>query len=520
MTTFESIHNDHLIGTLTAFDRLIFKGHLTRFYPPGAFAAFLSSQGVLLKGFAAYVKRVTERLKAHAHDLAEGTGRPYLYLAQASTKRSGRSKEDLARQIAERDGVAEGLVCVLSTVEPCTSFDVAGNREARRLEVVRRPRKCLHLYFYFVHPELGLLHVRLQSWFPFEIQVWMNGREILARELDRRGVSYAREANAFTTTDNLGLAQTLATRLARRRWHLLLTRLATQVNPLLATIEDAGFGSYWWVLDQAEVATDVMFGSREALEEILPDLFAHASLAFSAEDVLRFLGRKLQGGFAGEVTTSRRRRPEGWRVKHTMKRNSLKVYDKASVLRVETTINNPREFKVLRALKTPSGRSWRWRPMGKSVDNTWRYYQVGAAANRRYLDALGAAPINGEGIAALEALCRPQERNGRRHARFNPLTGPDLQLFRAVAAGEHAITGFRNKDLARRLYPEPATSPSERLRRTARTSRLIAKLRGHGLIAKVKDCRLYRLTRYGWRVLASVLHLHDRRFPAAFRATG
>ncbi len=132
------------------------------------------------------MKGVSGQLKAHARGLAEEAGRPYLYLQGAHTKRSRRLKEDLAREIAARDGVSEGLICALSAVEPCSSFEVAGNRQTRRLEVVRRRRKCLHFYFYFLDPDLGLVHVRLQSWFPFEIQVYMNGREILARQLQLR----------------------------------------------------------------------------------------------------------------------------------------------------------------------------------------------------------------------------------------------------------------------------------------------------------------------------------------------
>ena len=516
MTSFESTHADHIIGSLTTFDRMIFKGHLTGLFPEGAFGRFLSTQGVLLKGYAGYVKGVSEALKAHAKAMAAEAGRPYLYSAHAMTKRSGRSKGDVAEEMIERDGITEGLVCVLSAVEPCSSFDVVGNAETKRLEVRRRRRKCLYLYFYFLEPDLGLIHVRLQSWFPFEIQVYMNGREILARCLEARGIGYGRFANAFTTITDLDTAQRLADRLARRRWPVVLRDLAARVNPMLPTIEAAGFKSYLWVLDQAEVATDIMFSSREALEAILPDLYAHAGQAFCAEDIFRFLGRRYHGGFSGEATTSRRRRREGWRVRHTINRNSIKVYDKASVLRVETTINNPREFKVLRVVQTAEGPCRRWCPMGKAVANTWRYHQVGTAANRRYLNALGAAPMNGKGIAALDALCQPKEINGRRHARFNPLTGADLALFQAVLAGEHAINGFRNADLAARLYPEPPACAEEARRRTQRVCRLIAKLRGHRLIMKVRDARLYRVTAYGSQVLAAVIHVRYNRFPSAF----
>jgi hypothetical protein len=147
-----------------------------------------------------------------------------------------------------------------------------------------------------------------------------------------------------------------------------------------------------------------------------------------------------------------------------------------------------------------------------------RNYQVGMAANRRYLDALAAAPLKGEGVAALDALCRPHTKAGRNYARFNPLTQADLVLFRAVLSGEHAINGFRNRDLARRLYRRPPHDPDEAHRRCERVSRLIVKLRGHGLVAKVPRSRLYRVTHYGNRVLTAAIALHDDSYPDRYLA--
>ena len=517
MSSLAQVDAASVVGELSMFDRLIFKGHLTGLYPDGAFAAFLSRQGVLLKDFKHYVAASTARVKAHAEVMAAEEGRPIRYLAEATTKRQGTSKEDLARQIAERDGVTEGLVCVFSVLEPCTSFDVRGNRATHRLEVVRRRRKCLHLYFYVIDPELGWCHIRLQTWFPFTVQVWVNGRDWLARQLDRRGVGYLRWANALLAVDDLATARRLAERFARRRWPALLDVLARRVNPLLADVGRAGFGGYWWAIDQAEVATDILFGSRAGLEAVWPDLARHAATALSSGDVLRFLGRRLHPALAGEVTTSTYHRPEGWRVKHALNRNSIKIYDKASVLRVETTINNPREFKVLRVTTTPEGRRpRRWMPMGKGVANLWRYWQVATAANDRYLDALTAAPLHGKALATLDALCRPRTKAGRRFARLHPIEPADATLFAAVLAGEHAIAGFRNRDLARRLHPHPPADPDEARRRCARTCRLIAKLRAHGLVAKVHSTRRYRTTPYGNRVMTAALHVRQTAFPTAY----
>jgi hypothetical protein len=181
VSAFEMVHQDGVVGKLVCFDRLIFKGHLTRFYPPGGMKAFMDRQGVLLKDFGTWAKRLSEQVKAHAQAAAADAGRPYLYLAEAHTKSRGNSKKDLARRIMAADRIVAGLVCVLAAVEPCSSFDIFRNKETKRLEVVRRRRKCLHFYWYFVHPTLGFCHVRLQGWLPFEVQIWVNGREALRR---------------------------------------------------------------------------------------------------------------------------------------------------------------------------------------------------------------------------------------------------------------------------------------------------------------------------------------------------
>lgn len=483
-------------------------------YPHGAFARFLSRQGVWLKDFKPYVAGVSQQIKQHAEELATQAGRPFRYLETAMTAKNGSSKEELAKQIAAEAQIREGLVCVLYTLEPCSTFTVRGNRQTQRLEVVRRRTKCLHFYFYYLDDELGLIHIRLQSWFPFQIQVYVNGRECLARYLDQQQIAYERYDNSFTHIADLPAAQAFCEQFTHFEWPPVLNALAERVNPVLSVIRQAGFGSYYWVAEQCEIATDLMFKERASLEAILPDLFEHAILRCACQDTLRFLGRKLHGNFKGEVATRLKKRPEGWRVKHSLKRNSIKMYDKASVLRVEMTLNNPSEFKI--GQPTEDGKL-RWKPMGKGVSNLYRYAEVGLQANQRYLEHLAQAKLKSKALPHLDDLCRSHTHDGKRFARFNPLSQADRELFQSVLAGENALNGFRNRDLCARLYPHPAASPEEAKRRCTRVSRLIAKLRGHGLIAKVKDARLYRLTKLGACVLSAVLMFYQSDFPTAFQ---
>lgn len=520
MTKFTILHQEAILGVLSMFDRLIFKGHLLDFFPEGAFKRYLWRQRVLLVDFKEYVKKATAQVRAHLEGIAREAGRPSIYLKSASTHASEQSKEDVARKIAQEDGISEGLVCILSVLEMCTTFEVKKKKETGKLDVVSEPGKCLHYYLYYVDPEFGWMHIRIQTWFPFAIQVYINGREWLSRQLDKADIGYVRYDNCFLRIDDVGRAQNICNRLIKKRNLVrVLGSISSRINPLLPTIRRAGFRSYYWVIDQCEYATDIMFRDRESLEAFYPDLVEHASHHFSADDVMSFLGRKMHGNFKGEVITDLKKRPQGYRVKHRMKGNSIKIYDKVSVLRVEATINNPREFKILKVKQTEEGPKRRWVPMAKRVANLWRYADLSLNANSRYLNALALVEAKGNVIKELDGLCQGRTVDGRRYAKFNPVASKDAEVFKAVMAGDHVINGFRNRDLAQRLFPGQTATPEESRRRCARVSRLIAKLRGHKLISKVKDSRLYRVTDHGYRVMVAALRFRGFDFPVVYQQT-
>jgi hypothetical protein len=174
---------------------------------------YLASNHVLLKDFAAHVETGSRQLKDATLAAAHATGRPVEYLRSAQI-----NKEERARAIAARDQVQEGLVCVFSSVEVCQSFEVYRNRETRRLELQARLRKCLFLYPYYEHPQFGALNARIQTWFPFAIQIGLNGRAWLARQMDRRGLKYARQDNCFPWVQDWAQAQDLLERQRKTNW--------------------------------------------------------------------------------------------------------------------------------------------------------------------------------------------------------------------------------------------------------------------------------------------------------------
>ena len=297
-------------------------------------------------------------------------------------------KEDTARAIAEQDGVTEGTIALLTCVEPCKSYEIYKNRETKKLELKPRLRKCLFLYPYFIHPEFGFMHARIQSWFPFGIQMCINGREWLARQMDRQGMEYQRKENCFVWLQKPALAQKLMQKQLRLGWGRTLGRIASELNPAHAAMLAPWTLEYYWSAYQSEWATDVMFRNAESLARIYPHLVQHGMQTFSSPDVMRFLGKKVpahgrsHGHFKGEVVSDLKHRPEGIRIKHRMNQNSIKLYDKqGSVLRFETTLNDPYEFKVFRSKEgDPKGKRT-WRSLRRGAADLHRRAQVSQRAN-------------------------------------------------------------------------------------------------------------------------------------------
>ena len=261
------------------------------------------------------------------------------------------------------------------------------------------------------------------------------------------------------------------------------------------------------------------FKNRKALEEVLPELYQGALTQFSPDDVLRFLGRKLHPSLKADVTTDQKCREEGRRVKHRVGRNSIKMYDHVNVLRVETTINKSSDFKTLKFCKVEGNPVSKWGPMPKGVANLKRFYEVGSGANERYLDALGVISSKepkSRAVQALDDLCQPHTSGGKHVPRLQPIGPSDCKVFQAVLHGEHAIRGFRNRDIAVLLYPKPPSSPAEQRQRSAHVSRVIARLRGHLLVTRVKGSHLYRLTLKGMKLMTAAVRVRLQDFPAEY----
>jgi len=492
-------HQSEVIGVLHGWDRLRLQGTLRSLYYQPVMEEYLWQSKVLWKDFKRLATDLTGRVRGAAEKLAVGQRRPMIYLPSSRTR-----KEEVARQIQQRDKVRRGLIAVLSCVEPCHTWFLRGNRATRKLELKLQWGKCMHLYFYWIHEELGFLHLRLQSWFPFLIQVCLNGREWLGRQMDKARMKYRREQNCYRWIGDIERAQALLHQQHQSEWCKVLAPLVSRCHPLSAEINAPIRQQYYWTAAETEYATDVMFRDRAALERIYPSLVHHAVMSFGAQQVLRFWGRSGRVGVGDEVMTDRRRGSDGVRVKHWVNKNSLKFYDKGSVLRVEATINEPREFRSFRAAENNPHSTRQWRILRRGVADFYRRAEVSRAATERHLTALASVHVQTPLKEQAAQVCRPVRHKGQRYRALNPLGDHDAQLMAVVSRGDFLLNGFRNRDVRAHLYSATQDRRKQR-QQMAAVSRRLRLLRAHGLIMKVSKTHRYVVTEKGRNVMTALL---------------
>ena len=500
-------HSSAVIGILSGFDRLRLRGTLRQLYCPRVMEAYLSVCHILIKDFGKLVERTTIAVKDTAKAFARKSCRPFLFVPSSQI-----SKEDLVRKIAAKDRITNGLIAVLNSIEPCQSFRVIGNRQTKQIELKVETRKCSHLYFYFEHAKFGFMHLRLQTWFPFQVNVCLNGRHWLGKQLDAAGIGYQKKENTFLRVADLNQAQALLDEQLQTDWPQELGRLLTEVHPLHRRISRPLGLKYYWSASETEYATDVLFKDPESLARLYPSLIHHAISSFSCLDVMRFFGRqvpittgKVNRHFKGEIISDTKRRLEGVRVKHSLNGNSIKFYDKqGSVLRVETTIVHPKDFRTYRKPEGQPKQSKRWLDMRRGVADLKRRADISARCNHRYLEALGSTCGKIPLFEWAQKSCRPITGQGRRYRALNPWGPQDGRLLELVSQGEFALNGFRNRDI-RCAYFKSRCDKKELKRRMGWIGRRLRLLRAHGLIQKVSGTHRYVVSDKGRVTITALL---------------
>jgi hypothetical protein len=481
-----------LVGRLACLDRMMVYGTLTGLCHSGAVVAELRRWGFGIFELKEFVQPLTGSIRARAEELARQAAVPIEFL------RDWRSdKEDLAKERLHQGGAQPGLVCIFSAMENCQTFEPRkGGGPKKQPWLKATGGRCLHYYFYFYDEELGLIHLRVPTWVPFRLQFHLNGHSWLERRLRAAGLACQAQDNAIVEVANWAQAQALS-RQPPMEW--LERRLQHYVA--LCCPQAARFGGYYLTLAQVEVSLDLVFNSEELVRELCADLTRQAMLIARAGEVARFFGHEFSP--EAEATTRFATVQEGvLRLRHFLGQQSIKLYNKGAVLRIEVTTHEVSFFKHHREVKKRDGTTeWKVAPLKKSLFSLGTLQGLLEAACQRYLCWLSRLENPRLGRHNLDLITRPKRDDKQRSWRgFNFFAAADQRVPLAVLGGEATISGWTN----RRLRAALGHSLNSH-----QVGRLLRRLREHGLIRRIVHTCKYYLTALGHCALIAARKLQE-----------
>jgi hypothetical protein len=453
--------------------------------------SYLNKKGIKIFDYANFAEPYREAIRKHIENISQSQN-----VAVEFIRKSGIRKESLVSEKLKIRGTAPGIVCILSVMEGCNTYKPWHDKSTGKTFLKPDKSQCIHYYIYFIDEELGFGYIRIPTWCPFRLQVYVNGHNLLAKELDKLGIGYTMIDNAFDSIENPEKAQELSDGLDAAKIHRALDRLAWEYCPVY---KELGLRYHWNVM-QAEYAMDIVFKRQEDLQDIYRELVVTAIHTVKPENICSFLGQKLSPLYQGEVGNNYNVRIEGCRIKHTKGSCSIKMYDKFhKILRIETTTNNISDFKHYREVVHRDGtKSNKIAALKKNIYSLGDLSGLLGAANKRYLEFISAFDNKEVGRKKLKKVSSSITENNRNYKGFNLFDEKDLLVFLTVLRGEFNICGFRNKDL--RLFLNLTAS---------QISRLIKRLRIHGLIKKIGKSYKYYLTTLGKETIIMAQNLKE-----------
>jgi hypothetical protein len=484
-------HEGHITGVLNCYDRIVLKGTLPIVCYAEGMTGYLFRNNIQIFDYTKFAEPLREKIRVNAEQLAASNN-----IAVEFVKNSNARKEDIVKK--HFDGKKTGLIHILSAMEACPSYRSWFDKVSNKLSLKSTQGKCLHYYFYFNDPDIGFGYVRVPTWCPFQLQVYFNGHNVLANELTKQNIAFTMLDNAFDSITDFKKAQEISDSLDVTK---LLKKLEWFSDLYCPVYKEFG-QKYHWSIMQQEYATDIVFKKQEYLKPLYEELIATAIHTVKPANIATFLSQKIHGNYEGGMGNNYNIRLEGSRIKHSMGKASIKMYDKFNkILRIETTVNDVSFFKHYRTVEHRDGTtSQEQAPVKKNIFSLTALTEIMLAANTRYLAFISAIEDKTVGKKKLHKITTSKTKNNRTYKEFNFFAKADQDILVYLTSGEFNISGFRCKDLKKRFKNY---SPFK-------ISRILKRLRVIGLIKRIgKTYKYYITTTLGNETIITALKVNN-----------
>jgi hypothetical protein len=494
VVTVNDVLDGHVVLDVECMDRIYLNGYVPNLQVGGQVVSFMTAHlgypipsPAIIEKMGTTFRRAVERFAAgneiplvrfSKDDRKIEVMRPYL-AAQAGKGRSGVAAIGIAQEFQNVFASAKHI----------------GNNGVPWFSFYKADRRVTCFYFYVWDLDFGPAFIKVCTYFPYPIKVWLNGHEYAKRQATNADIGFNELSNGFASCADPAALQDICDRLGPGTIEVFFERWMSRL-PLPLTDTDRAAG-YWWELSmrQIEVSRTLVFDAPRHARSFFEALVADNLDIGRPDSVelifhgLRRTGRppKLDCVPKTKVVT----RNTDVTVNAFYKSSRIKQYLKhGRALRIETVINCPGDLRCQRRLVHLD----ELQPRARAI-------------NRRLLDTERVGQGCVLASPAFERIARPTlTEDGRKTPalRFGDLRVQALAG--ALCTTMLAVTGITNKSL-RALMTGLLDGTAYTMNQASYD---LTRLRVNGLITRIPGRNLYRLTSDGLRFAIFYTKLHNR----------
>jgi hypothetical protein len=472
----------HVTLDISCIDRLYLNGYVPGLQTPGGIIYFFHEHRGKPIVSPSLFEPIGEKFRKDMKDWAQANGVPVIRF------RAGERKADvMAPHLDAAAASGRSQVAAIGCAQEFQLVWTARKRDTDpgkppQFSFTREQRRVSVFYVYIWDAAMGGGFIKICTYFPYPLKVWVNGHEWAKRQALAAGTGFTELSNGFASCEDPAALQDICDRFGPGHVQVWFERWMSRFPlPLTAADRDAGF---WWELSMRQVETSrtLVFGqdvhARAFFEALLCENMdlgrpENVELLFRRGEKRGFPSGPPPGGFKTKID----QRCELVTLNVFYKSSRVKQYLKDGIaLRIETVINSPKDLRCNRQLRNLPELQDKARAINAFLLETETAGQ----------DTVLVSPV-------IERITRPTVTDDGRKApalRFGDLRVQALAG--AIAAMLVTVPGITNRTL-RGLMTGLLNRPYS----MNQASYDLARLARNGLIERVPGRNRYALTRDG-----------------------
>lgn len=500
METFRTLFGSLLAFVYHCFDRIVIQGYLPLLTRPEHLVHFFRDVHHLYPLTKELLAKRTQEYQQWVDAYARNHRIPIEWPDAEPLKTKKLKKEDYVRPYGARMERQRrfGVYFIFKSLEQGPKFGIRMPKyptDDPHYRIVSRQRsRYTHYYFYIRDEVLGPFVLCVGSFMPFQTTYYLNGHHIIAGELERQGVRFRKDDNAFLWTADVQALQAAADRLdpevIRQRldyWTLVLGPKFSKKERTAINLRRA------YSLNQIELCRNVIFRRHFPIHKIFERSCELGVFRLTADVVAQVFGVRKHKRLRGKLHTMLEKVDHGHHVLRIYCKSLVaRMYEKfGTFLRIEVCVNRMKDLGLNKGLEQlPALRR-------QLVAITDRLVGVEADLLNVHVD-----------FPVFERLAKPVATGPTKIPGIKIHDTRMLRLMEVLLHGGSQLAGWRTADMHRAVLE--AFTPTADAYSLTQLRYDVRKLRAHGLLERDGRRYCYRLTDKGVKVAAMFVLFHKR----------